>query len=448
MSLPSSECQMIAKTLKGLENVLADELVSIGANNVQIQRRAVSFTGDKRLMYKANLWLRTALRIIRPIAVFEAANTDELYAQIKSIDWEKYIAKDGYFTIDATVFSDKFRNSQYVTYRAKDGVADHFMELYKVRPSVKLNDKTIYVNVHIAQTTVTVSLDSSGESLHKRGWRTEATSAPMSEVLAAGLLMLAGWKGETDFYDPMCGSGTLLIEAALIALNIPPGIYRNRFAFEAWSDFDKELFEDIYNDDSEEKEFSHHIYGSDAAFYAIKAAEQHIKNASLQKYISLHQCQLQNIDAPQQQCLVITNPPYGERMSPDDIDKLYGDIGSCFKHKFSGSTAWVLSSNEQALKNIGLHPSQKIHLLNGELDCLFNKYELFAGERKDYKRKQQTKNDSNKRVQLSAKRRENSQIPAQRTRPFKTAAVQKRQDRGRPVSQHRNSSAERRTSRI
>lgn len=446
MSLPSSEFQMIAKTLKGLENVLADELVSIGANDVQIQRRAVSFTGDKRLMYKANIWLRTALRVIRPIAVFEAANTDELYAQIKNINWEQYIEKNGYFTIDATVFSDFFRNSQYVTYRVKDGIADHFMELYKVRPSVKINDKTIYVNVHIAQKTVTVSLDSSGESLHKRGWRTEATSAPMSEVLAAGLLMLAGWKGETDFYDPMCGSGTLLIEAAMIALNIPPGMYRNRFAFEAWSDFDKELFDDILNEDSDEKEFTHHVYGSDAAFYAIKAAEKHVNNASLQKYISLHQCQLQNIEAPNKSCLVITNPPYGERMSPDDINKLYSDLGSCFKHKFSGSTAWVLSSNEVALKNIRLHPSEKIHLLNGELDCLFNKYELFEGERKEFKRKQH--NDSNKRLQLSANRRENSQVSAHRARPFKTAVVQKRQDNRRPVSQHRQPSAERRTARI
>lgn len=382
------EYTMIAKTFKGLENVLANELLQIGANNIQVQRRAVQFSGDKRLMYKANLWLRTASRVLKPVAVFQAKDADEVYDNIKHIDWEQYISCDSSIAIDSTVYSDTFKHSRYVTYRAKDAVVDFFMDRYGKRPSVKIDNPDLYINIHIAQTCVTVSLDSSGESLHKRGWRAEQTDAPINEALAAGMLLMAGWDGQRDFVDPMCGSGTFLIEAALIALNIPPGIYRERFAFERWKDFDAELFETLYNDDSSAREFKHHIYGSDHSFYAIRVAEKNIKNAGMQRYISLQQIAIQELKPQTESVLVVTNPPYGERIDPKNIFQLYEEIGSTLKHKFTGSTAWIISSNEEALNRIGLKPSKKVPLLNGELECLFVRYDLFSGSHKDYKRKQ------------------------------------------------------------
>lgn len=379
--------QLLAKTFKGLEEVLAKELIDLGANDVCIERRAVSFSGDKALLYKANLCLRTASRILRPIATFKAKDADEVYEQVKQIDWTKYMTVSTTFSIDATVFSDVFRHSQYVTYRVKDAIVDQWVEREGKRPSVKVSQPDLYINVHISVDTVTISLDSSGESLHKRGWREATTEAPINEALAAGMLLMAGWQGQSDFVDPMCGSGTFLIEAAMIALNIAPGIYRSSFAFEKWADFDEELFNDIYNDDSREREFDHHIYGSDASFYCVRVAEKNIKSAGLQKYISVRQCRLQELKPEAKNALIVTNPPYGERIGlSKDIETLYKEIGDCFKQQFAGSTAWMISSNEEAMKCVGLKPSKRLKLLNGELECLFNQYELFSGEHKEYKR--------------------------------------------------------------
>ena len=380
------EFKMIAKTFKGLEEVLAGELVELGANNVQLERRAVSFTGDKRLLYRANLCLRTASRVLVPITTFKAGDADAVYEQVKQIDWAQYMTLQTGFQIDATVYSDTFRHSRYVTYRVKDAIVDWWNEKEGKRPNVKLSNPDLSLNVHIANETVTLSLDSSGESLHKRGYRVANTEAPINEALAAGMLLMAGWKGETDFYDLMCGSGTLLIEAALIAQNIAPGIFRKGFAFEKWADFDKELFEDIYNNDSAERPFTHHIYGSDASFYAVQQALKNVKSAGQQRTIEVRQIRLQEIKRDNQTpALIMVNPPYGERLAQDkDVMRLYADMGTAFKHQFTGSTAWVISSNEDALKCIGLKPSKRIKLLNGELECWFNQYELFAGERKTF----------------------------------------------------------------
>lgn len=380
------EFKMIAKTFKGLEEVLAGELVELGANNVQLERRAVSFTGDKRLLYRANLCLRTASRVLVPITTYKAGDADAVYEQVKQIDWAQYMTLQTGFQIDATVYSDTFRHSRYVTYRVKDAIVDWWNEKEGKRPNVKLSNPDLSLNVHIANETVTLSLDSSGESLHKRGYRVANTEAPINEALAAGMLLMAGWKGETDFYDLMCGSGTLLIEAALIAQNIAPGIFRKGFAFEKWADFDKELFEDIYNDDSAERPFTHHIYGSDASFYAVQQALKNVKSAGQQRTIEVRQIRLQEIKRDNQTpALIMVNPPYGERLAQDkDVMRLYADMGTAFKHQFTGSTAWVISSNEDALKCIGLKPSKRIKLLNGELECWFNQYELFAGERKTF----------------------------------------------------------------
>ena len=381
---------MLAKTFKGLEDVLAGELVQLGANNVQIERRAVSFTGDKRMLYTANMCLRTASRVLVPIASFKAQKADDIYEQVKAIDWTRYMTVKTTFQIDATVYSEYFRHSQFVTYRVKDAIVDFWMEHEGVRPSVKLEGADLYLNVHIAGDRVTLSLDSSGESLHKRSYRVANTQAPINEALAAGMLLLAGWKGQSDFYDPMCGSGTLLIEAALIARNIAPGVYRQGFAFEKWVDFDPDLWEDVYNDDSREREFKHKIYGSDAGFYAVQAATKNVQSAGLQRDIEVKQIRIEELrlaDTNTENALVMINPPYGERLSQDkNVLRLYQDMGTALKHQFSGATAWIISSNEEALKCIGLRPAKKIHLVNGDLECLFNKYELFKGDRKTWKK--------------------------------------------------------------
>ena len=384
------EFQMLAKTFKGLEEVLAKELVELGANNVQIERRAVSFTGDKRMLYMANFCLRTASRILVPIAQFKARHTDDIYEQVKQIDWSEYMTTKMTFQIDATVYSDYFRHSQFVTYRVKDAIVDWWMERGGVRPSVKLTNPDLYLNVHIGGDIVTVSLDSSGESLHKRGYRVANTQAPINEALAAGMLLLAGWQGQGDFYDPMCGSGTLLIEAALIARNIAPGIYRKGFAFEKWANFDADLFEDVYSDDSREREFTHKIYGSDAGFYAMQTAMKNVESAGLQRDIEVKQIRVQELrlaDKDTDGALVMINPPYGERLAQDkDVMNLYKDMGTALKHQFSGATAWIISSNDEALKCIGLRPAKRVRLVNGDLDCWFNQYVLFKGDHKTWKK--------------------------------------------------------------
>ena len=381
---------MLAKTFKGLEQVLAKELIELGANNVQIERRAVSFTGDMRMLYTANFCLRTASRVLVPIATFKAKKTDDIYEQVKLLDWAQYMTAKNTFQIDATVYSDLFRHSQFITYRVKDAIVDWWMEHSGVRPNVQLTNPDLYLNVHIAGDTVTLSLDSSGESLHKRGYRVANTQAPINEALAAGMLLLAGWHGQSDFYDPMCGSGTLLIEAALIARNIAPGIYRKGFAFEKWANFDADLFEDIYSDDSRERDFQHKIYGSDAGFYAVQVANKNIQSANLQRDIEVKQIRIEELklaDQSTEGALVMMNPPYGERLSQDkNVLRLYQDIGTALKHQFSGATAWMISSNEEALKCVGLRPAKRIHLVNGDLDCLFNQYVLFKGDRKSWKK--------------------------------------------------------------
>ena len=386
---------MLAKTFKGLEQVLAQELIELGANDVQIERRAVSFKGDKALLYRANFCLRTASRVLVPLKTetmkmkgAKLKPEDWLYETVRTVDWSQYMTADTTFAIDATVYSETFRNSRFVTYRVKDAIADYWQERAGKRPNVKVTDPDLYVNVHIAAERVTVSLDSSGESLHKRGYRVANTEAPINEALAAGMLLLAGWKGQSDFYEPMCGSGTLPIEAALIARNIAPGVFRQSFAFEKWADFDADLWSDIYNDDSHERAFEHKIYGSDASFYAIQQAAKNVKSAGLTKDIELRQIRMEEINGSTNDkmvnALVMINPPYGERLASNkDMELLYGKIGTALKHHFAGATAWIISSNEAAMKCIGLKPSKKMHLLNGELDCQFNRYDLFAGKRND-----------------------------------------------------------------
>lgn len=382
---------MVAKTLYGLEDVLAKELIDLGANGVQIGRRVVSFEGDKAMMYRANLCCRTALRILKPIREFEAKNADEVYEQIKRISWEQYLSPHTTFAIDAVVNSETFTHSKFVAYRAKDAIVDYFTDKGEDRPSVRVNNPDIQLHLHISHNECTIGLDSSGESLHKRGYRVDQTEAPLNEVLAAGMILKTGWQGECDFLDPMCGSGTLLIEAAMIALNISPGVYRKGFAFEKWPDFDAALFEDIYNDDSRERPFTHKIIGSDISPAAIEVATANVKSAGFASYIELSVKPLQKYPERKSKGIVVTNPPYGERIASKDLNGLYQVIGERMKHAFIGHTVWILSYREECFENIGLRHEDRIRLKNGALDCEFRKYEIFAGKRKDNLREKREK---------------------------------------------------------
>ncbi len=379
------EFNMLAKTYFGLEDILAKELTELGANEIETERRAVRFKGDKALLYKANLCLRSAIRILVPIAQFKATDADEVYEKAKKINWEEYIGIKQSFIINETVNSENFRHSKFVAYRLKDAIADYFTELYDKRPSVSITSPDIYIDIHISHNECTISLDSSGVSLHKRGYRNSQNEAPISEAQAAGMLLMAGWDGSKDFIDPMCGSGTFLIEAALIALNIPPCIYRTQFAFEKWQDFDKELFDDLYNDDSEEREFTHKIIGYDVNPNTVKIAQENIKAAGLSKYIEVQCRDIANFEEVTEPSLIVTNPPYGERLKPEDLRDLYREIGRALKHKFVNGEAWVISSHAENLAAIGLKPSQRVELKNGALDCEFWKFEIFSGTHKDFK---------------------------------------------------------------
>jgi putative N6-adenine-specific DNA methylase len=376
------EFKMIAKTMAGLEDVLAEELISLGANNLEIGKRMVSFEGNLALMYKANIHCRTALRILRPVFEFRAKTTDEIYKKVKAMNWFEHLTEDSTFAIDAITFSDYFTHSKFVAYRVKDAIADYFMQKTGKRPSVNTENPDLLINFHIAHDKCTLSFDSSGESLHKRGYRIAQTEAPLNEVLAAGMILKTGWRGESDFVDPMCGSGTLLIEAAMIAMNVPPGIYRQNFAFEKWKNFNAELFETIYNDDSGEREFKHKIYGSDILPEAIDIAAKNIKNAGVDKYIDLKVMPFEKyMEAPAEEGVLVTNPPYGERIKPDDLLGLYEHIGERLKHVFMGYSAWILSYKKECFDKIGLKPSKKIQLVNGSLQCEFRRYDIFAGKK-------------------------------------------------------------------
>ncbi len=379
------EFKLIAKTFMGLEPVLAQELIQLGANNVETGRRMVSFTGDKEMMYRANFQLHTAIRILKPIHTFKARSAEEVYDEIQKIEWSNYLDNKKTFSVDSVVYSEEFRNSRFVTYKVKDAIVDWFREKTGTRPNISVSNPDIRLNIHIAEDDATLSLDSSGESLHRRGYRQESVEAPLNEVLAAGMILMTGWKGDTDFIDPMCGSGTIAIEAALIARNISPGVFRKEFAFEKWADFDQELFDTIYNDDSKEREFTHHIYGYDIDMKAVNTARINVKAAGLSKEVTIEQADFKDFQTPTEKSIMVTNPPYGERISTPNLLATYKMIGERLKHTFAGNDAWILSYREECFEQIGLKPSIKIPVFNGSLECEFRKYALFDGRMKEFR---------------------------------------------------------------
>lgn len=374
---------MVAKTLFGFEELLAKELSQLGAREVEKGVRSVSFVGDKGFMYKANLALRTAIKILKPIHSFRVNNEKDLYNQIYKINWEDYLKPTGTLAVDATVHSHLFSHSLYIAQKTKDAIVDRFRDTVGERPNVDLRFPDLKINVHIDRNTCNVSLDTSGDSLHKRGYKTATNIAPINEVLAAGLIMLSGWEGQCDFMDPMCGSGTILAEAAMIACNIPPNLMRKEFAFERWQDWDVDLFEKI--EDSllnRTRDFHYRIIGYDKSPSAVAKAKENIKNAQLEDFIEVrHEDFFKTQKAGNEKLHMVFNPPYGERLDVE-MESFYKNIGDTLKQHYPGTEAWFITSNLDALKFVGLRPSRRIHLVNAKLEARLVKYVMYEGSKK------------------------------------------------------------------
>jgi putative N6-adenine-specific DNA methylase len=369
-----------------LEEVLANELHDIGASEIELSNRAVSFKGDHTVMYKANYWCRTALHILKPITSFYIRREEDLYKKIYDIKWEEILSSKGTIAVDANVNASVMTHSHYVALKTKDAIVDRFRDLENIRPNVDTENPDLRINIHLFKNLCNVSIDSSGYSLHKRGYRIKTGAAPMSEVLAAGIILLSGWDKKSNFIDPMCGSGTIVCEAALIANNIPPGYYRKSFGFEKWKDFDKQLWENIKTEAlSLSTEFDNEIIGSDISRESIAIALENAKAAKLHKDIVFQHISFEDQIPPEGGGVMICNPPYGERIVPDDIIKLYQEIGNGLKKNYKGYNAWIISSDLNALKFVGLKPTRKIILFNGPLECRLAKFEIYDGSKKQRK---------------------------------------------------------------
>lgn len=367
----------------GFEEILAKELRNLGAGNVEEGVRSVFFEGDTGFMYKANLCLRTAIKIVKPIHSFRVRDENDLYKKIYAMDWFDYLSTSTTFAIDATVNSENFTHSLYVSQKTKDAIVDKFRDTDGSRPDVDIKFPDVRINIHIQNDQCNVALDSSGRSLHQRGYRTATNIAPINEVLAAGLLLLSGWDGQCDFLDPMCGSGTLLTEAAMIACNIPANINRKEFAFEKWHDFDADLFEKIVDSSLKRtREFNHRIIGYDKAPSAVRKAQDNIVNANLSDYITVERKNFFDTEKFTDNHLhMVFNPPYGERLDIE-MEDFYTDIGNTLKRNYPGTDAWFITSNLEALKFVGLRPSRKIKVFNSHLESRLVKYIMYEGSKK------------------------------------------------------------------
>ena len=373
--------KLTAKTYAGLENILAKEISQIGGTNIKTGIRAVFYEGDLEVVYKSNYYLRTALRVLREITFFQFRDIDQFYLRCKEVNWLKYMAVNQSFSISSTVTDSwDFRNSMFASLKVKDALADYFREKTGKRPDVDTKEPDIYIDVHIRRNYCTLSLDSSGESLHKRGYRAGQGKAPLSEVLAAGMILLTGWDGKTDFIDPMCGSGTLPIEAAMIAQNIPPGRFRKEYAFQKWAGFKPALFEKIKSE-NQTKPFAKKIYASDISRESLLIAQTNARRARVYSDINFQHTDMKNLEIDTNNAVLIINPPYGERLLPKNMNALYLMIGERLKHHFTGNTAWLLTASKEYLRFVGLKPMTKQTLFNGKLECSYLSYPLFKGKR-------------------------------------------------------------------
>lgn len=372
--------KFIAKTLYGLENVLAEELKSLGAADVTVLNRAVSFTGDQSLLYRANYCLRTAMSVLRIISEFRIRSKDDLYRGCKKTGWDRFLSPEKTFSVVPVVNSPLFKHTGYAGLVLKDAVADWFRDKTGSRPSVNTENPDILLNLHISNDQVTVSADSSVVPLYKRGWRTEQGFAPLNEVLAAGIVLISGWDGNSVLIDPMCGSGTIPVESALIACNIPPGKFRSFYGFQKWNDFNNDLFEEIKKEC--ERKITRpalKIYASDYSEIAVSQTQANILSAGLADIITVERRNFRDLEAPDDNGILIMNPPYGERIRISEADNLYDMIGSTLKHKFEGFKAWIISSDRDSLKKVGLRPSSRTTLFNGALECTLVKFDLYPG---------------------------------------------------------------------
>ncbi len=375
--------KMVAKTFFGFEEILAKEVQQLGGQDVQIGTRVVTFYGDKGFMYKANLSLRTALKILKPIKGFKVFNEKGLYDGVSSINWSQYMNEKQTFVVDVTLYSEAFNNSQFVALKTKDAIVDQFRAKTGFRPSIDKDFPDLRIHIHLDRDQCTVSLDTSGDSLHHRGYRSATNIAPINEVLAAGMLLLSGWEGKSHFLDPMCGSGTILAEAAMIACNIPANINRKEFAFEKWNDWENDLFDQIIDSLMKKtREFHYTIKGFDKAPSAVRKAQDNIQNANLEDYVTIEQKDFFESEKQTEGPLhMVFNPPYGERLDID-MERFYREIGDTFKQSYPNTQAWFITANLEALKFVGLKPSRKIKLFNGKLEARLLKYDIYEGSKR------------------------------------------------------------------
>ncbi len=373
---------IIIKTLQGLEHILAAELAALGATDIMPLKRAVSCTGDQRLLYRANYELRTAMRVLVPLRTFKASNEKAYYQAVRETDWSKYMDVSDTLAVEAMVAGDYFKHSQYAALLTKDAIVDQFRDRYDRRPSVNLDAPTLRIHTRINGSECTLLLDSSGDSLHKRGYRRDVAEAPLSEVLAAGMILLAEWDGNSTFVDPMCGSGTLPIEAAMIAMNMPPQHKRESFGFFKWKGFNKKLWEEVKSEaDARIRQPAFPILASDKEVRARNSTAINLLSAGLESVVKVEKIPFEKLDPPETPGILVTNPPYDERIKVQEIEAFYQSIGDRLKQHWPGWTAWLISSNMDAWKTFGLRPSRKITLYNGPLECYFQKFEMYEGKK-------------------------------------------------------------------
>ncbi len=387
--MAEQQFNLIAKTFFGLEEVLAREIEKIGGKNIEVGRRMVKYSGDKKILYKSNIYLRTALRVLKNITSFSIKDQNDYYNFLLDFDWENYLGLHHSFAIDTVVSSPIFNNSLYAAQRAKDALVDSFRKKYHKRPLVDTNSPDVLINIHISENTVNIAMDSSGVSLHRRGYREAEGPAPLNQVLAAGMIYLSEWEPDTPFVDPMTGSGTLAIEAAMIARNIPPGLVRKEFCFQNWPDYDRKLYRQIM-EEIELNDIKPKIFANDISEKSIEIARFNAQKANISSFIKFTNQSFKVFAPKSDSGTVIINPPYGERMKPDKLFSLYQEMGDILKQFYSGYHAWIISSNIDAMKKIGLRPKTKIKLFNGRLECLYSGYELFQGTIKDFKKEGKT----------------------------------------------------------
>ncbi len=375
--------EMIAKTFAGLENILADELIGLGADKVETLKRGVRFYGDKKLMYITNLSCRTALYILKPISLFTVHDENDLYKKIGEIPWWKFMDVNQKLAVDAVVYHSRLTHSKYIALKTKDAIADQFRKRENKRPSVDIKYPDVKIHVHISNNNCTVSLNSSGDPLYKRGYRVSGGTAPLNEVLAAGLLHLSGWDKKTPLIDPMCGSGTIIIEAAMIANHIPPGILRKSYGFHKWKDFSPELWDQVLKEAKKDgQDLFSEIYGSDISWGMVKIARSNVSKANLTNSISVEVKDISEYIPDTLKGILVTNPPYGVRITPGNTQSFYKELGDSFKRNFTGFEAWVLAADNELIKHIGLRPSKKIIVFNGPIECRFVKFEMYQGSKK------------------------------------------------------------------